>query len=74
MKHALVIPLLFCLVPLAMTWMVWRSNLHPEHQVRGLRLKCFVCGVVFLSVIVTMSCWIDPFPLVHYPDGSESIA
>jgi hypothetical protein len=21
-----------------------------------------------------MCCWIDPFPLVHNPDGSESIA
>jgi hypothetical protein len=27
-----------------------------------------------LSVLVTASCWIDPYPIVQTPDGGSSIA
>jgi hypothetical protein len=35
----------------------------------------FYWGIITntLGVLVTISCWIDPFPLRQYPDGSVGI-
>jgi hypothetical protein len=71
-----VLPSLLCLVPLIVTVKSWQLERRAPHALSKLRLALFRAGL-FLSVLgllVTVSCYIDPYPLVHAPDGSLSIA
>jgi hypothetical protein len=71
-----VAPLILCLVPLAITLRAWQLDRRKTPPLASFRMVCFYSGVVIsiLTSLVTMSCWVDPFPLVHLPDGGESIA
>jgi hypothetical protein len=48
----------------------------PESFFTRIRVVLFNWGIFFsvLSVLITMSFWIDPYPLVSTPDGGYSIA
>ncbi|RZU39294.1 hypothetical protein [Edaphobacter modestus] len=72
----LALPLLLCLVPLAITLTAWQFERRLTPPLPSFRILCFRCGIVLsiFSLLVTMSCWVDPFPLVHTPDGGYSIA
>ena len=69
-----VVPLFFCLIPLAITLWAWQLARRQKPALTNVRMVCFQSGVVIsiLTSLVTMSCWLDPFPLVHFPDGSMS--
>ena len=71
-----VVPLSLCLIPLAITLRAWQLGRRQKPSLSNVRMVCFQSGVVIsiLTSLVTMSCWLDPFPLVHLPDGSESIS
>ncbi len=70
------LPLLLCLVPLTTTLKAWQRGRRVTPALSNFRIACFNCGVVIsvLTSLVTITCWLDPFPLVHLPNGSESIA
>src|ERR1700730_18237784 len=72
----LALPLLLYLVPLATTLTAWHFVRRLTPPLPSFRIACFRCGIVtsVLSLLVTMTCWIDPFPLIHTPDGGYSIA
>jgi hypothetical protein len=72
----LALPLLLCLVPPAITLAAWQFERRLTPPLPSFRIVCFRCGIVtsMLSPLVTMSCWVDPFPLVRTPDGGDSIA
>ena len=70
-----VVPLFLCLIPFAISLRAWQLSRRQEPAFTRVRVVCFQSGVVIsvLTSLVTMSCWVDPFPLVHLPDGSLSI-
>jgi hypothetical protein len=70
------VPVLLCLVPLATTLRAWQLVRRLTPPLPGGRIAFFGCGVAssILSLLVTMSCWIDPFPLLHTPAGGYSTA
>jgi hypothetical protein len=72
----LAIPVVLCLVPLVVALTAWRLERRLMPPLPSLRLISFHCGVAtgILGLLVTMSCWIDPYPLVRNPGGSSSIA
>jgi hypothetical protein len=69
-----VVPLFLCLIPLAVSLRAWQLGRRQEPALTRVRVVCFQSGVVIsiLTTLVTMSCWLDPFPLVHLPEGSLS--
>jgi hypothetical protein len=70
-----VMPVLLCLVPLTTALSAWHLSRGQAPDSPSLRIICFYCGVAvsIFTTLVTMSCFLDPFPLVHLTDGSESI-
>jgi hypothetical protein len=70
------LPLLLCSVPLVLTLVAWQLGRRVTPHLSSFRLASFRAGVVIslLSTMVTMSCWIDPYPLVGTSDGGYSIA
>ena len=70
-----VVPLFLCLIPLGITLRAWQLGRRRKPLLSKVRMVCVQSGVMIsiLTTLVTMSCWLDPFPLVHLPDGSESI-
>jgi hypothetical protein len=72
----LALPVLLCLVPLATTLAAWSSGRRLTPPLGRFRNALFRGGLIIsiLSSIVTISCWIDPYPLASTPDGSYSIA
>ncbi len=71
-----VLPSLLCLVPLIVTAMAWQLERRAHPALSKLRLASFRAGLLLsiLGLLVTVSCYMDPYPLVHAPDGSLSIA
>jgi len=59
-----------------MMWFAWRRIGLLTLPLAGFRIAAFRCGIVvgLLSLLVSMSCWIDPYPLVRTSDGGYSIA
>lgn len=70
------LPLLACSLPLLTTAASWRLESRNRSQLSRPRLLSFRGGIVLsvVSVLVTASCWIDPYPLVTTPDGGFSTA
>jgi hypothetical protein len=71
-----VLPLLLCLVPLIVTVKSWQLERRAHPALSKLRLASFRAGLLLsvLGLLATVSCYIDPYPLVHAHDGSLSIA
>jgi len=69
------LPLLACSVPLLTTVASWRLESRKQSQLSRPRLIAFRGGLVLsaLSVLMTASCWIDPYPLTQTLDGGFSI-
>jgi len=70
------LPLLLCLVPLALTASSWQLGRYACRDLTKSRKVSFRAGLVFSAValLATASCWIDPYHLVQTPDGGYSIA
>ena len=75
MFFSYVVPLLLCSVPLATALKAWHLSRSQTPDLPNLRIICFYCGVAIsiLTSLVTMTCMLDPFPVVRSPDGSASI-
>jgi Mn2+/Fe2+ NRAMP family transporter len=69
-----VLPSLLCLVPLIVTVESWRLEHGAQSTLSKARLVLFRVGLILsvLGLLITVSCYIDPYPLVHDPDGSLS--
>jgi hypothetical protein len=70
------LPLIFCLVPLLVTGASWQLERRASLTLSRLRLASFRIGLLLsvVALLVTASCYIDPYPLVKTADGSLSIA
>jgi len=70
------LPLLLCLVPLIVTLSSWHLEHSASPALSNFRRASFRAGLLLslLGSLVTASCWVDPYPLVHTPDGGISIA
>ena len=73
---AIELPLAACSLPLLITAASWRLEGRMQSPLLRRRLLAFRGGLVLsvLSVLVTASCWIDPYPLTQTLDGGLSIA
>ena len=71
-----VLPLLLELIPLVLTVTSWAIERHAKVHLSKPRIISFRSGLVLsaISLLVIASCWIDPYPLAHTPDGDSSIA
>jgi Mn2+/Fe2+ NRAMP family transporter len=71
-----VLPLIFCLVPLFVTGVSWRLERLAYPTLPRLRLALFRVGLLLsvVALLVTASCYIDPYPFLKTADGSLSIA
>jgi hypothetical protein len=70
------LPLTFCLVPLVVTGASWQLERRAYLTLSRLRLASFRIGLLLsvFALLVTASCYIDPYPMVKTADGSLSIA
>ena len=70
------LPLIFCLVPLVVTGASWQLEQRACLNLSRLRLASFRIGLLLsvVALLVTASCYIDPYPSVTTADGSLSIA
>ena len=70
------LPLLACSLPLLTTAASWRLEGRKRSQLSRPRLLSFRWGLVLnvIGVLVTASCWIDPYPLAQTSDGGFSTA
>jgi len=70
------LPLIFCLVPLVVTGASWQLERRAYLTLSRLRLASFRIGLLLsvAALLVTASCYIDPYPMVQTADGSLSIA
>jgi hypothetical protein len=68
--------LIFCLVPLVFTGASWQLERRAYLALSRLRLASFRIGLLLsvAALLVTASCYIDPYPMVKTADGSLSIA
>ena len=68
--------LIFCLVPLVFIGASWQLERRAYLTLSRLRLASFRVGVLLsvVALLVTASCYIDPYPLIKTADGSLSIA
>jgi len=67
--------ILLCSVPLATTFPAWQLGRSQTTNSTSSRTICFYCGIAIsiLTSLVTITCIVDPFPVVRSPNGSESI-
>lgn len=71
-----VLPLLLELIPLVLTVASWVLERRTQVHLSKPRVASFRSGLALsvVSLLVIASCWIDPYPLAHTPDGGASIA
>src|ERR1700733_4196522 len=67
--------ILLCLIPLSTAFLAWRLACNQTRNSTSFRAICFYCGVAISSLtsLVMITCMVDPFPVVHSPNGSDSI-
>jgi hypothetical protein len=65
-----------CLASLAMMLAAWQRERRLTPPLPNFRIVSFRCGIIvdILSLLLAMSCWIDPYPLARTADGGYSIA
>ncbi|NYF90130.1 hypothetical protein HDF08_002197 [Edaphobacter lichenicola] len=72
----LVPPFLLALIPVTSITLAWRYQSGQASLLPNTRRALFRLGIAasILSLLVTMSCWVDPYPLRQTLDGGYSIA
>jgi hypothetical protein len=67
-----IVPLL--LGSLATAFRAWQLRRDQTSNSRSYRIILFNCGLAIsiLSLLVTITCIVDPFPMAHSPSGGES--
>ena len=69
------VPLILCGLTLVSILVSWLLQGQADPPLSAHRWALFRGGVILggLGLVVTGSCFVDPFPLVQHPDGSLSI-